>query len=187
MENFNWEELREQLPTQWTPESKAARMKLWKSMDVNGNRIMSLAEIDKGIRDNIKIDELFDAKPVIMRAFSAAKVKGKGKNIGETKCNDDYVEWCEFRYLLVYLRQYAEYFVMFNRVNEGTDKKIDIEEFKTAVPMMEEWGVAIGDPEATFAEIDTNGGGSIMFQEFSDWAIAKQLDLQDDDDDGDLE
>ena len=38
-------------------------------MDMNGNGYLSLAEIDKGIRDAIQSDQLFDAKPAIMRAF----------------------------------------------------------------------------------------------------------------------
>ena len=42
-------------------------------MDVNNNGILSLAEIDKGIRDALNIDELFNCKPAIMRAFQAAK------------------------------------------------------------------------------------------------------------------
>ena len=177
MENFNWEELKAKLPTTFTAEDKAARHKLWKAMDCNGNGIMSLAEIDKGIRDNINIEDLFESKPVIMRAFSAAKIKGHGKG----NCSDDFVEWCEFRFLLFFLRQYAEYFVMFNRVNDGeADKKIDLAQFTDAIPMMTEWGVKIEDPQATFAEIDTNGGGSIMFQEFSDWAMAKHMDILED-------
>ena len=36
---------------------------------MNGNGYLSLAEIDKGIRDTLKSDALFDAKPAIMRAF----------------------------------------------------------------------------------------------------------------------
>ena len=38
------------------------------------------------------------------------------------------------------------------------------------------------DMEASFKEIDTNGGGSILFDEFCQWAIKKNLDLEDDDD-----
>ena len=55
-------------------------------------------------------------------------------------------------------------------------------EFKAAVPTLEKWGVKVSDPAATFAEIDTNGGGQILFDEFCHWAIKKQLDLETDDD-----
>ena len=38
-------------------------------MDVNGNGYLSLAEVDKGLRDVLALDEVFDCKPAIMRAF----------------------------------------------------------------------------------------------------------------------
>ena len=39
------------------------------------------------------------------------------------------------------------------------------------------------DPKQTWKEVDRNGGGKILFNEFCDWAIRKNLDLEDDDND----
>ena len=39
---------------------------MFKLFDPNGNGYLSLAEVDKGIRDILRIDEMFDAKPAIM-------------------------------------------------------------------------------------------------------------------------
>ena len=64
-----WDELREKLPWHKTPEELERRKKLWKDFDANGNGYLSLAEVDKGIRDALQSDALFDAKPAIMRAF----------------------------------------------------------------------------------------------------------------------
>lgn len=36
---------------------------------MNGNGYLSLAEIDKGIRDVLELPELFQLKPVIIRAY----------------------------------------------------------------------------------------------------------------------
>lgn len=58
-------------------EDKAVRLQLFKGFDMNCNGYLSLAEIDKGIRDVLDIPELFDAKPVIMRAYKAACLKVK--------------------------------------------------------------------------------------------------------------
>ena len=69
-------------------------------MDVNGNGIMSLAEVDKGMRDVVKLPILFELKPVLMRAFMAAKTMVKAKK----NIDDDYISKGEFRYLLKYLR-----------------------------------------------------------------------------------
>jgi hypothetical protein len=56
-------------------------------MDVNNNGYLSLAEIDKGMRDVVALPKLFDRKPVIMRAYQAAKKAIKSKN----SHGDDYV------------------------------------------------------------------------------------------------
>ena len=40
---------------------------------MNGNGYISLAEVDKGIRDVLVLPTLFATKPVLMRAFMAAK------------------------------------------------------------------------------------------------------------------
>lgn len=45
------------------------RQEYWKGFDNNGNGYVSLAETEKGVRDVIKIQNMFDAKPAIMRAF----------------------------------------------------------------------------------------------------------------------
>ena len=42
---------------------------MFKEMDPNGNGILSSAEIDKGVRDVLKMGKIFDAKPAIMKAF----------------------------------------------------------------------------------------------------------------------
>jgi hypothetical protein len=38
-------------------------------MDINNNGLISLAELDKGMKDIIRLPELFNLKPVLMRAF----------------------------------------------------------------------------------------------------------------------
>ena len=43
-----------------------------------------------------------------------------------------------------------------------------------------QWVGPIDDMEAEFAKIDTNGGGQILFSEFVDWALEKNLDIEDD-------
>merc|ERR1712013_279413 len=150
---------------------------MFNEFDPNGNGILSLAEVDKGVRDVLQIDEIFDAKPAIMRAFQIAKNRGKSnRDIG-----DDYIEFREFRFFLLSLRQYFEYYVAFVRCDTNSDHKISKEEFAAAKEKIEVWVGEI-DVEASFREIDTNGGGSILFDEFCAWAIKKNLDLEDDDD-----
>lgn len=175
--DFDWDALLKKLPVR-KKEDRPKRKELFKSMDMNGNGFLSLAEVDRGIQDCLNIPKVFDAKRPIMRAFQAAKNKYKSKS----KYGDDYIEWMEFRIFLVYLRQYFEYWVMFCRIDKNFDHKVSKAEFKQALPLIKTWGSSIKDADAEFKKIDTNGGGSIMFDEFCAYAIAKDLDLEDDDD-----
>jgi len=47
--------------------------------------------------------------------------------------------------------------------------------------MIEKMGAKVTNPEETFKQIDTNGGGEVTFDEFCHWAIKMKLDLEDDD------
>ena len=175
--NYDWEGLIQRLPVKKTVEDRTKRLQLWKAIDMNGNGFVSLAEFDRGVRDVLNLPNIFSLKKVLIRAFNASKEKIKGKS----KHSKDYVEWLEFRILLVYLRQYFEYYVMFCRIDTSDDFKIDFNEFKKALPTLEKWGVKITDPKAEFKKIDENNSGSIMFEEFCEFAIKKNLDLEDDD------
>ena len=48
-------------------------------------------------------------------------------------------------------------------------------------PQLAIWGVKVLNPAQTFAQIDCDGYGSIDFDEFRDWAMNANLDLEDDD------
>lgn len=85
--NNIWVVLKEKLPWANTPQDKEKRDKIWSSIDVNSNGYLSLAEVDKGMRDVVNLPILFDIKPVLMRAFQSAKNKLKSKNAH----GDDYV------------------------------------------------------------------------------------------------
>ena len=174
----DYKRFREILCVERTPEGLEKRKKMFRDFDPNGNGFLSLAETDKGIRDVLKLQDVFHMKQVIMRSFMAAKDSVKGKSIHST----DYIEKNEFRYFLCYLRQYFEYYEMFSIVNTDGDKYLDLAEFKEAVPTFEKWGVKINDAEKTFRQIDLDHGGKIRFDEFCHWAIKTHLDIDTDDD-----
>ena len=78
------------------------------------------------------------------------------------------------------MRQYYEYWVAFDSLDDDDDRRIDLIEFEKGMPTMEKWGIT-GDAETMFNEIDTNEGGKILFIEFCSWAIKKNLDIDTDD------
>jgi len=45
------------------------REKMFKNFDPNGNGLLSLAEVDKGIRDVLSMQNMFACKKPIIRAF----------------------------------------------------------------------------------------------------------------------
>jgi len=148
---------------------------MFRDIDLNGNGFLSLAEVDKGIRDVIQLDQIFDCKPVIMRAFQASKNYG-GDPAGY---GPDYIEKKEFRILLQYVRSYFEVFEMFQILDVNSDRRVSLDEFTMAATSLADWGLNV-DPNALpgiFQQIDINGGGQILFVEFADWAIAQKLDL----------
>ena len=116
------------LPTGRDPETTAIRKKLFQSTDVNGNGFLSQAEVDKAVGEAIGSEYLFSAKPVITRAFAASKDMGGGKS-------SDYVEKSEFRLCLVYLRQYFELYVAYNRLDSSDDRRLSLPEFKAGVKL----------------------------------------------------
>ena len=113
------------------------------------------------MRDVVQLPTLFGLKPVLMRAFQAAKKRLKSKN----EYGDDYVSKAEFKYLLQYLRQYYEYWVAFDAIDGDDDRRISFEEFEKASATMAKWNIT-GDPEELFKEADADGKGMILFVEF---------------------
>ena len=135
------------LPTSKTdPNQIKMRQEYWKVFDNNGNGYCSLAETEKGIRDVVRLDNLFDAKPAIIRAFNFAKDSIPGKS----QYGADYIEKKEFRIFLVALRQRFEYFQAFKRIDSGGDGRIDLNEFVASQKIIEKWVGKMSDPEKEF-------------------------------------
>eukprot|EP00931_Biecheleriopsis_adriatica_P025048 TRINITY_DN1547_c0_g1_i1.p1 TRINITY_DN1547_c0_g1~~TRINITY_DN1547_c0_g1_i1.p1 ORF type:complete len:515 (-),score=136.43 TRINITY_DN1547_c0_g1_i1:42-1514(-) len=177
-----------------TPEEEQERAELFTLIDVNGNGMLSLAEIDKALPEVMGCVALFNAKPAIIRAFLAA-----------TGCppasNDDaafrlhakeYVYPGEqFRKLLQYLHEFFEMYLIFQEMGDAdADRRIDCKEFadfitsgnaykvgiKVTTDMLEDkCGDTVMPGYSLFNEIDVDQGGCILFKEFSDYLIRQGL------------
>ena len=132
--------------------------------------------MDSGLRKLYSFEEKFLTKEVISRAFYSAKKSNLKRNINF----EDQMEKNELRPFLVYLRQYAEYFEMFDLIQTKDSKKINFDEFSSALPVLSKWGIDIEDPKAAFEGIDLEGNGEILFEEFCHWAISKNLEMEED-------
>ena len=160
-EKYDWDKLIQKLPTEKTAQERKKRLALWNQLNEYGNGYLSYKRL------SVQLDKYLELP-------NAVKSKG-------LKVEDNLIEWMEFRIFLVYLRQYFEYWAMFEKVDKSGDHQINLDEFKKAIPQMEKWGVKISEPEEEFKKIDKNNGGTISFEEFCNYAIQKCLDLEDDD------
>ena len=183
-----WVLLAMTLPTEGRPSAKKKRSALFERFDCNKNQFLSLAEVDKGLTEEFKLREgdphaTKHCKPAILRAFQAAKDEtgSEYKSTSGVLDPDDYVTRSEFRLLLVCIQHYFELFAIFKRIDTGVDQKINVCEFKRAIPALRKWGVVVRNPEAQFKKIDVNGGGELLYDEFSLWALKRGLELIDDD------
>jgi Ca2+-binding EF-hand superfamily protein len=170
--------IKEKLCLDRTIEGTKKRQELFNSMDTNKNGFLSFSEVDSGLKNVLNLPEIFVKKEVIRKAFDSAKGSVKNKK----KSSDEFIEKNEFRYFLVYLRQYFEFSIMFERINNDGNKTLTFQEFKKAIPLIEMWGLKISNPEASFKQIDVDSSGLVRFDEFCEWAIKNQLDLENDDD-----
>jgi Ca2+-binding EF-hand superfamily protein len=175
------DKLRGKLPTANSEQHVARRAEIFRSFDFNSNGALSMSELETGLRTLLDAKQRKDRSgrsiadalsPAIARAFHAAKDAKKGRGGLE----DDEVNRSEFRLFLVALKRYSELLALFDVIDLSDDRRIEFAEFKAALPILRQWGVAVPDPVAEFTRMDANGGGMVLFDEFSGWALSRGAD-----------
>ena len=66
---IDWEKINQNLPYARTPAGLRRRRGLWRALDVNDNGFLSLAEVTRGVRDVLALEEIFHCRPAINFAF----------------------------------------------------------------------------------------------------------------------
>jgi hypothetical protein len=182
------------LKYQKTDEEEAEREDIFNQMDVNHNRYISLAELDKALPNIMGCTALFNAKPVIIRAFLAATGRPPTDNEhgAYRRYAKDYVQAGEqFRVLMQYLHEYFELYLIFQDMADADeDRRIDCAEWAKFIESgnAEKIGIEVtpelledkcGDTPmpgySLFNQIDTDQGGCVLFKEFSDFCIRKSF------------
>eukprot|EP00927_Polykrikos_kofoidii_P047521 TRINITY_DN4171_c0_g1_i1.p1 TRINITY_DN4171_c0_g1~~TRINITY_DN4171_c0_g1_i1.p1 ORF type:complete len:490 (+),score=94.69 TRINITY_DN4171_c0_g1_i1:143-1612(+) len=130
---------------------------MWNRMDFNGNRIVSLAEIDKWVVENYPV---LNHKPALMRAYKSTI------NAAESN-GDDWVQKKEFKRLLGSLFYFNKIFWLFDNVDGDKDRRLNYEEFKRCLTISA-GSARMSEQEmrSDFGAVDRNGGGIILFDEF---------------------
>lgn len=176
MEKVDWNAVNAKLPSSNSKEDITKRLKLFRQFDPDGNGYLSNEECTSAIQKVLNIDDVFNVKPAIDKAFDIAK-NSKPSKRADKKDAAENIEINEFKFFLSSLRQYFEYYVAFARVDTDSDQKISHEEFQSAQDRIESWVGKI-DTQKSFKKIDKKNLGYIHFDEFCKWAIKKNLDLE---------
>ena len=133
-------------------------------MDVNGNGLISLAEIDKLIT---QMYPKFNNKPALIRAYHAADMNGDGL-----------ITKKEFKSLWKHIEYFNKAWHKFDLIDKDNDRKLSFAEFEAM--SLELFDMQFKDKEAAyvFELIDTNGGGAITFTEFCSFMIKRKIALE---------
>jgi len=134
---------------------------VWSRLDFNGNNIVSLAEIDKMC---VEAYPLLNHKPALMRAYKATIKTGN---------DDDWVQKKEFKTLLGNLIYFNKIFWLFDNSDGDKDRRLTEKEFKWCLACL---GEKMSDSQASmeFRQVDRNGGGIILFDEFCKYVTSKK-------------
>jgi Ca2+-binding EF-hand superfamily protein len=139
---------------------------LWKAIDFNGNGKVSLAEIDKIIVEKYPV---LNNKPAMMRAYKKTTSRVGGGD------GDAWVEKKEFRALIHNILYFTKVWDVFDDIDTGDDRRMDLAEFCRGVSRLKV-KLPCKDLKATFATMDKNGGGQVLFDEFCKW-VSTQADV----------
>ena len=183
---YDWASMQKRLPACDDGESEAVRRQAFATCDTNGNGYLSLEEWERGIREVLDYDisqQVFRAKPPIMKAFQAAQMLRPAEAGMD---GDEYISWAHFRLLVSYLYQYFECFLMFQALTdlgvEGHGARIDdrltFQQFKLCKPLLEVWCCTHGRPavqiesmRAEFGAMDLKCTGKVTFGAFARYAL----------------
>jgi Ca2+-binding EF-hand superfamily protein len=194
---IDWTTLNAKLPTEkfsdQSNEFTEQRREIFTQyFDVNRNGYCSLAECDKGLTELLLTSSNVDndnndmsiilAKPVILRAFTSAKSIAQEKGRSESSSRSDYIEFSEFRYFLLYIKEYIQLWELFAAMDSDNDRRISYDEFVSdTLPKLHnnEYYSRIFPASATnesiFQSIDNNHGGYILFIELAQYVIKKKI------------
>ena len=153
-----------ELDNNFTPPNISTVDSRFNEMDVNGNGLISLAEIDKLITH---MYPKFNNKPALIRAYHAADMNGDGL-----------ITKKEFKSLWKYIEYFNKAWHKFEVIDKDNDRKLSFAEFEAM--SLELFDMQFKDKEAAyvFELIDTNGGGAITFTEFCSFMIKRKIALE---------
>ena len=134
----------------------------WDILDVNGNNLVSLAEIDKLV---VYTYPILNNKKALMRAYKQTCLKDGGDG-------DAWVEPKELPQLLQNLIYFNKLYAAFVSIDRDFDRRLDLDEFKKGAKKLK-MKLSKSQLKKEFNAMDANGGGVVLFDEFCVWYTKK--------------
>mmetsp|Transcript_34775 Transcript_34775/g.58875 ORF Transcript_34775/g.58875 Transcript_34775/m.58875 type:complete len:342 (-) Transcript_34775:267-1292(-) len=175
LKEIDWELFDAKLPCDRSEASQKTRAKLFAVFDPNGNGLISLAEIEKGLMEVLGYG--VDVKRVVAKSVARAHRGAKAAiHRDNSKAADDYVEKREFRVFIEFFRFDLHLLKLFLDLDTSDDLRLSKEEFIEAVPVIQKKLKlkALENPEEAWNEMDADHAGMALYEEFANWMMDKK-------------
>ena len=173
-ENYNWDDLLSKIPSE--KQRKNDRLNLFKYLNKCQKSYISTKKLKNNLTEYLNLPEIVVKKDPIGLASKAAIYKFTRKPI------ETVLEWREFRFFLLYLKQYFTYWKFFLDKKKSVEESLSLEEFKEIIPQIKNFGVEFKEDEIEkiFKRMATDEQG-ITFDDFCNDIIQSSI-AQDKDD-----
>ncbi|GAB5357416.1 hypothetical protein AAMO2058_000372800, partial [Amorphochlora amoebiformis] len=133
---------------------------------------LSVAEIEKLLMVALKYEK--NVKIAVKKSVHRAHRAARGySQPGKSTSGDDYVELNEFPIFVRFFRDDLKLLTTYTAMDTNDDMRLDFSEFKAMVPKLSnKLGIHLPDNlESIFLEIDRDGGGLILYDEFASYIL----------------
>lgn len=135
---------------------------IFKTIDFNGNGMLSLAELDKAV---LELWPHFNNKPAIMRAYKASDANGSG-----------FISKKEFHLFVLFIQVFDTAWKTFLTIDRDGDRRLTLQEFVKGAKLLSGFAdKSEGELHTWFRGMDRNDGGFVLFDEFCDWYAAEAV------------
>eukprot|EP00090_Calanus_glacialis_P011768 TRINITY_DN20162_c0_g1_i4.p1 TRINITY_DN20162_c0_g1~~TRINITY_DN20162_c0_g1_i4.p1 ORF type:complete len:189 (-),score=61.02 TRINITY_DN20162_c0_g1_i4:146-712(-) len=180
-DSVNWDTIMELLPVGEGDDYEERVKEMFELFNVNDQKGLTVFEIENGVVDMTQTGDMFDSEKAINDSFShASRLKWE-----KEKSMMDKLDYTQFKLFLRILRMTYNFYEAFNYVDSDGEHIITRDTFceDATKKVLERWLGPREDWAEEFDSIDmTNkkGDGNVLFREFFDWALNKNIDFQGD-------
>jgi len=134
---------------------------MWARLDFNGNGIVSMAELDKWIKETYPM--LGNPRAMMRAHIKTTRLDGDG---------DEWIQRNEFEMLMHNLFFFNKLTAIFCEIDASGDGRVDFQEFVAGLDIIG-FGITREQAWREFNKMDDDRGGLVVFNEFCSYVSAK--------------